>query len=52
MNDKSDSNSTDLIELCPSADVAENGAAKVGDKVTIMETRPISKDKHFTLVTK
>ncbi len=30
----------------------ENGAAKVGDKVTIMETRPISKDKHFTLVTK
>lgn len=30
----------------------ENGTAKVGDKVTIMETRPISKDKHFTLVTK
>lgn len=30
----------------------ENGVAKVGDKVTIMETKPISKDKHFTLVTK
>ena len=28
----------------------ENGAAKVGDKVKIKETRPISKDKHFTLV--
>lgn len=24
--------------------------AKVGDKVSIMETRPISKDKHFTLI--
>jgi small subunit ribosomal protein S17 len=30
----------------------ENSVAKVGDKVTIVETRPISKDKHFTLVTK
>ncbi len=30
----------------------ENGVAKVGDKVTIVETKPISKDKHFTLVTK
>lgn len=28
----------------------EDGSAKVGDKVTIKETRPISKDKHFTLV--
>lgn len=28
----------------------EDGSAKVGDKVTIVETRPISKDKHFTLV--
>ncbi len=28
----------------------ENGVAKVGDKVRIIETRPISKDKHFTLV--
>lgn len=30
----------------------ENGVAKVGDKVTIVETKPISKDKHFMLVTK
>ncbi len=30
----------------------EDGVAKVGDKVDIVETRPISKDKHFTLVTK
>ena len=30
----------------------ENGSAKVGDKVEIVETRPISKDKRFTLVTK
>lgn len=30
----------------------EAGTAKVGDKVDIVETRPISKDKHFTLVTK
>ncbi len=30
----------------------ENGVAKVGDQVTIRETKPISKDKHFTLVTK
>ena len=29
----------------------ENGVAKVGDKVKIVETRPISKDKHFKLVT-
>ncbi len=28
----------------------ENGTAKVGDKVTIVETKPISKDKHFRLV--
>ncbi len=28
----------------------ENGTAKVGDKVTIVETKPISKDKHFKLV--
>ena len=27
----------------------EDGTAKVGDKVTIVETKPISKDKHFTL---
>ncbi len=30
----------------------ENGVAKVGDKVQIVETKPISKDKHFTLVVK
>ena len=30
----------------------ETGAAKVGDKVTIVETKPISKDKHFTLLVK
>ncbi len=30
----------------------EAGTAKVGDKVSIIETRPISKDKHFTLITK
>lgn len=30
----------------------ENAVAKVGDMVEIMETRPISKDKHFTLVVK
>ncbi len=29
----------------------ENGAAKVGETVNIAETRPISKDKRFTLVT-
>ena len=28
----------------------ENSVAKVGDKVKIVETRPISKDKHFKLV--
>lgn len=28
----------------------EDGSAKVGDKVSIVETRPISKDKRFTLV--
>lgn len=27
-------------------------AHKVGDKVEIKETRPISKDKHFVIVTK
>jgi small subunit ribosomal protein S17 len=26
--------------------------AKIGDKVTIVETKPISKDKHFKLVSK
>jgi small subunit ribosomal protein S17 len=26
--------------------------AKIGDKVDIKETRPISKDKHFTLIPK
>ena len=28
----------------------ENGVAKMGDKVKIVETRPLSKDKHFKLV--
>lgn len=28
----------------------EDGSAKVGDKVSIVETRPLSKDKRFTLV--
>lgn len=28
----------------------ENGTAKIGDNVTIQETRPISKDKHFKLI--
>ncbi len=28
----------------------ENNEAKVGDTVEIMETRPLSKDKHFRLV--
>lgn len=28
----------------------EDGIAKVGDMVKIVETRPLSKDKHFTLV--
>ncbi|RYL89891.1 30S ribosomal protein S17 [Sporolactobacillus sp. THM7-4] len=28
----------------------ENNQAKVGDIVEIMETRPLSKDKHFRLV--
>ena len=28
----------------------ENGIAKMGDNVKIVETRPISKDKHFMLV--
>lgn len=28
----------------------ENGEFHVGDKVTIKETRPISKDKHFVAV--
>ena len=30
----------------------ENGTAKVGDMVKIVETRPISKDKHFKIVEK
>ena len=30
----------------------EDGVAKVGDLVDIVETRHISKDKHFTLVAK
>jgi len=28
----------------------ENNEAKIGDKVEIMETRPLSKDKYFRLV--
>jgi small subunit ribosomal protein S17 len=28
----------------------EENAAHVGDKVAIVETRPISKDKHFAIV--
>ena len=28
----------------------ENNSAKTGDIVRIMETRPLSKDKHFRLV--
>ena len=28
----------------------EDNSAKMGDKVSIVETRPISKDKHFTIV--
>ncbi len=28
----------------------ENNVAKIGDRVKIMETRPISKDKHWRLV--
>ncbi len=28
----------------------ENNEAHVGDKVSIMETRPLSKDKHWRLV--
>ncbi|MGL4762384.1 MAG: 30S ribosomal protein S17 [Sarcina sp.] len=28
----------------------ENGEAKIGDKVVIMETRPLSKDKRWRLV--
>ncbi|MDB4984570.1 MAG: ribosomal protein small subunit ribosomal protein [Patescibacteria group bacterium] len=30
----------------------EDAAIKVGDKVTIQECRPMSKDKHFTVITK
>jgi len=30
----------------------EDGVAQVGQKVEIVETRPISKEKHFKLVTK
>lgn len=30
----------------------ENAEIKVGDKVTIEECRPLSKDKHFTVITK
>ena len=29
----------------------ENAEIKVGDKVTIQECRPLSKDKHFTVIT-
>lgn len=29
-----------------------NNTAKIGDKVQIVETKPISKDKHFKLVTR
>jgi small subunit ribosomal protein S17 len=28
----------------------EDNSAKIGDEVTIVETRPISKDKHFKIV--
>lgn len=28
----------------------ENNAAKIGDNVAIVETRPMSKDKHFAIV--
>ena len=28
----------------------ENNECKIGDKVKVMETRPLSKDKHFRLV--
>ncbi len=28
----------------------EANASKIGDKVRVMETRPISRDKHWTLV--
>lgn len=28
----------------------ENNEAKVGDVVEVMETRPLSKDKHFRLI--
>jgi small subunit ribosomal protein S17 len=28
----------------------ENNEAKVGDVVEVMETRPLSKDKHYRLV--
>ena len=28
----------------------ENNEANVGDKVSVMETRPLSKDKHWRLV--
>jgi small subunit ribosomal protein S17 len=28
----------------------EDNAANVGDKVAIVETRPLSKDKHFAIV--
>lgn len=30
----------------------KGNTAKVGDKVTIQETKPISKNKHFKLITK
>jgi small subunit ribosomal protein S17 len=30
----------------------EGNAAKVGDKVEIKQTRPLSKDKHFVIVSK
>jgi small subunit ribosomal protein S17 len=30
----------------------KGNTAKIGDKVTIEECRPLSKDKHFRLVTK
>lgn len=30
----------------------ETNAHKAGDKIEIVETRPISKDKHFSVVTK
>ena len=41
-----------FIKRCKKFKVHDLGnIAKIGDKVQIMETRPISKDKHFRLIT-